>query len=46
MAQWVRNLPANAGDVGDAGLILSSWYFPGQKKWATAHFGILARKIP
>ena len=36
----------SVGDAGDAGLILSSWDFPGKKKWAAAHSGVLAGKIP
>ena len=40
----VRNLPANAGDTGDAGLIPGSEY-PLEKEMAT-HSSILAWEIP
>ena len=29
MAQWVKNLPANVGDMGDAGSIAGSGRSPG-----------------
>ena len=29
MPQWAKNLPANAGDTGDSGLILGLGRFPG-----------------
>ena len=40
----VQNLPANAGDTGDVGLIPGSGRFP-EKEMAT-HSGILAWRIP
>ena len=33
MAQQVKNLPANAGNTGDPGLIPGTWRFPGGGKW-------------
>ena len=29
MAQWMKNPPASAGDIGEAGLIPGSGSFPG-----------------
>ena len=44
VAQWVKNLPTNSGDTGDAGLIPRSGRSP-EEKMAT-HSSILAWKIP
>ena len=44
MAQLVKKLPANAGDIGDTGLILG-WEDPLEKEMAT-HYSILAWEIP
>ena len=44
MALVVKNLPVNAGDVRDAGLI-PGWEDPLQEGMAT-HSSILARRIP
>ena len=44
MAQLVKKLPANAGDIGDTGLILG-WEDPLEKEMAT-HSSSLAWKIP
>ena len=41
----VKNLPANAGDTGDAGLILGLGRSPLEEKMA-AHSSILAWRIP
>jgi len=35
MVQWVKNLPAYAGDTGDMGLIPGSGRSPGGGKMAT-----------
>ena len=44
MAQVVKNLPANAGDTTDKGLILG-WEDPLEEEMAT-HSSFLAWKIP
>ena len=44
MAQQVKNLPANAGDTGDADLIPESGRFP-EEEMAT-HSSIPAWRIP
>ena len=33
VAQWVKNPPASAEDIGEAGLIPGSRRFPGRRKW-------------
>ena len=40
----VKNLPANAGDIGDAGLILGSGRSLGEGK--VSHMSVLAWRIP
>ena len=44
MAQWVKNLPVNAGDTGDMGQALG-WEDTLEKEMA-AHSSILVWKIP
>ena len=45
VVEMVKNLPANAGDIRDAGLIPGSGRFPLEKKMTT-HSSILAWRIP
>ena len=43
MAQWEKNLPANAGDAGDTGLIPGLGRFPEE---GNGNPSILAWRIP
>ena len=45
MALVVKNLPENAGDIRDRGLIPVTGRSPQRRAWV-AHFSILAWRIP
>ena len=46
VAQWVKNLPANSGDIGDAGSIPGSGRSPGGGNGNPLQWARIAWRIP
>ena len=46
MAQWLKNLPANAGDAGDTGQFLGDLLEDTLEKGMAVHLSILTWEIP
>ena len=46
MARWVKNLSANAGDIGDKSLTLGSGILPGEGNGNPLQYSFMLEKIP